>query len=411
MKKLVISKLKPGMTVAKAIVTKRGQMIAKEGTELTSPLIARLSFYKIETVMVEDPEGEEQGSTLIQDSLSDGSQPHTLSEPEVPQAKAPPVEAKPEPKVIASPAPVSASPEAEKSVVASTYSYRQKLKQSPKFQEFQMSYSCNMGELRKNFDAMIAGDDSVSYDILLKEASDLFKSKTSLELFDMLHNMRSIDDSIYAHSLNVALIARAIGKWLKFSREDLDTLTVSGLLHDIGKTQIPEAILNKPGKYTDEELKLVQQHPLLGHKILKNKNFDERVKIAALQHHERADGSGYPRGLEGDEINDFASIIAIADVYDAMTAARSYRVPKCAFQVIAAFEDDGLQKYNTKFILTFLERVANAYQNSRIMLSNAEAAQIIYINKGFLSRPIVQTDEGEIIDLSKNKELYIQSIM
>ncbi len=353
MKKTAVKNLKPGMVLAKSIATKHGQSIASAHTVLTAPLIARLSFYKIDSVDI-----EENTSTL-----------------------------------------------------ASTYSYSQKLKQSQNFQDFQLNYSKGMAELKMQFDHICKGDATISYDCLIQEAETVFAAKTSLELFDMLHHMRGIDDSIFAHSINVALIARAMGRWLKLSKADLDLLTVAGLLHDIGKTQIPDAILNKPGKYSPEEWTLVQQHPLLGHKLLKPMELDNRIKLAALQHHERQDGSGYPRGLGGDEIDDFASIVAIADVYDAMTAARSYRVPMCAFQVIAAFEDDGLQKYNTKYILTFLERIANAYQNSRVILNDGQSGQIIYINKGFLSKPVIQTDEGVIIDLSKDHDLYIKSMV
>ena len=229
----------------------------------------------------------------------------------------------------------------------------------------------------------------------------------------MIHTMRSVEDSTYAHCLNVALISRAIGKWLHLSKADLDTLTMAGLLHDIGKAKIPEEILNKQGKLTDQEFDLIRSHAKVGHKILSQTNLDSRIKLAALQHHERFDGSGYPRGLESDEIDFFASILAIADVYDAMTAARAYRAPKCAFQVIAAFEQDGFQKYNPNVIFTFLERVAGCYNNSRVLLSDGSAGRVVFLNKHKLSRPIIETDKGSLLDLSKgeNKDLFIKSIL
>ena len=183
------------------------------------------------------------------------------------------------------------------------------------------------------------------------------------------------------------------------------------MLHNIGKAEIPSEVLNKTEKLTDEEFELIKSHALRGSKLLKKAGLSSNIQFAALQHHERSDGSGYPRGLEADEISDFASIIAIADVYDAMTSARSYRTPKCAFQVIAAFEDEGLQKYNTKYILTFLERIANAYQNSKVILSDGRSGKIVYINKSRLSRPIVQVDDNEMVDLSREHDLTITSIL
>ena len=154
----------------------------------------------------------------------------------------------------------------------------------------------------------------------------LKETRNSIEMFDMLHNMRSVDDSIYAHSLNVALITGMLGKWLKMSKEDFDLLILAALLHDIGKAKIPPEILNKPGKYTDEEFALVRKHPTLGYEILlQYPRLDNRVKNAALMHHERCDGSGYPQNLKGTEIDDFAQIIAIADVYDALVSERVYK--------------------------------------------------------------------------------------
>lgn len=367
------------MIIAEPIMTKRGQVISKTGSVLTAQLIARLSFYKIEEVSVEDPAPVE----------------------EAPAAPAPVVEEAP------------AAPVPPKETVSEQISYSQRLKASPKFKQFQMDYAFNTEYLRENFEAIIAGAGSEVSDMILEHFEVLYRQKTSLELLDMLHNMRGSEDTVFAHSINVSLIARAIGKWCKMDADELNTLTIAGLLHDIGKLLVPDEILNKQGRLTDEEFKTIQSHTLLGNKTLKNKGFDQRIPLAALQHHERSDGSGYPRGLASDEIEPFAAIIAIADVYDAMTAYRSYRKPLCAFQVIAEFEKDGLQKYETQYILTFLEHMAAAYQNSRVLLSDMRSGRVVYINQQALSRPVVGLDSGEIVDLSAsaNSGLYIQAII
>ena len=220
-----------------------------------------------------------------------------------------------------------------------------------------------------------------------------------------------MEDSVYAHSLNVSLISRRLGRWLKFSPEELDTLTLAGALHDIGKLKIPAEVLNKPGKYTDEEFALVKQHPKFGNDILKSLPLDSHVKKAVLCHHERSDGSGYPTGLSQSDIDEYAAIVSIADVYDAMTAARSYRAPLCVFQVINNFEHDGLSKYNPKFILTFLSHVASTYQNNRVLLNDGRVANIVMLNKNRLSKPIIQLMDGSCIDLSTQPDLHIQSVL
>ena len=388
---LTVDNLTPGMIVASPIVTKRGQTISKPGEKLTPQLIAKLSFYKIDVVTVEG----QASAPVDTEAVAKKSNP----KPDDKKAEPQNTNKLDKPK--------------EESRVSDQITYSQRLKQSSHFQKFQSDYALNIANLKEHFNSIIAGGNADCCTDLLEQCETLFKSKTTLELFDMLANMRNLEDPIYSHSLNVGLIARCIGKWLHLSKSDLNTLTLAGLLHDIGKTQIPDDILNKPGKYTDEEFATMKTHPLLGKKILNGKGFDSRILAATLQHHERSDGSGYPRGLMEDEIDDFAAIIAIADVYDAMTSARAHRDPLCSFQVINQFEKDGLNKYHTKYILTFLEHMANTYNNSRVMLNTAKTGRVVYINKSDLSRPVIQLDSGEIISLADNqhKDLYIKSIL
>ena len=172
-----------------------------------------------------------------------------------------------------------------------------------------------------------------------------------------------------------------------------------------------DIILNKETKLTDSEFALIKQHPVLGYDLLKELDLDYHVKQAALSHHERCDGSGYPLGLKADEIDSHAMIIAIADVYDAMTSARKYRTPLCPFEVIAEFEKDGLSKYKPKYILTFLEHIANAYQNNRILLNDGRSAKIILLNSKHLSAPMIQLDDGTCLDLDREPALYIKSVV
>ena len=288
--------------------------------------------------------------------------------------------------------------------------YSHAITQSPEFLSFQVDFAVCLKELKEYFDMIIAGNYQTP-DQLLSHVDALIRpGRTTKDSFEMLHSLRAVDDSVYAHSLNVAMIARMIGKWLKFPAEDLKTLTLCGLLHDIGKTLIPEDLLNKRGRLTDDEYDLLCQHAQFGKDLLANLPLDTCVKTAAYMHHERCDGSGYPRHATAEDIDDYANIIAIADVYDAMTAARTYRAAFCPFQVIAEFEKDGLQKYKPKFILTFLEHVASAYQNNRVLLSDSRAANIVLLNRSHLSQPLVQLDNGECIDLSRS-ELSINSLL
>ena len=108
------------------------------------------------------------------------------------------------------------------------------------------------------------------------------------------------------------------------------------------------------------------------------------------------------------EIDKFAKIVTIADIFDAMTSERVYRRAMCPFSVIKAFEDEGIQKYEMKYILTFLENVANSYLNHRVTLTNGMEGNVIFINQDNFSRPVIQTSDNQIIDLQKQ---YYQDIM
>lgn len=376
MKEYQTKDLLPGMVTAIPVRTKRGQLIINPNVELTRTLISRLEFYGIASVQITE---NKQVATPME----------TPKDPAYFPAKSP----------VSAPSPVSDA------------SYSQKLKSSPEFQRFQVDFTLRSQDLKNCFDAYLSDGGTVNKEELLSKTISLVSPKqTTLDVFDMLHNMRQVNDSTYAHSLNVAIISRIIGKWLHFSNEELDTLTLAGLLHDIGKTKIPDEVLNKDGKLTDEEFQMIRNHPKYGYDILNSQPLNSHIKKAALMHHERCDGSGYPMGLTMEEIDDYALIIAIADVYDAMTAARSYRAPLCPFEVIAEFEKDGLQKYKPKYILTFLENIANAYQNNRVMLSDGTSARIVLLNHRRLSKPLVQLDDGACIDLEKSP-LYIKAII
>lgn len=376
MKEYQTKDLLPGMVTAIPVRTKRGQLIINPNVELTRTLISRLEFYGIASVQITE---NKQVATPME----------TPKDPAYFPAKSP----------VSAPSPVSDA------------SYSQKLKSSPEFQRFQVDFTLRSQDLKNCFDAYLSDGGTVNKEELLSKTISLVSPKqTTLDVFDMLHNMRQVNDSTYAHSLNVAIISRIIGKWLHFSNEELDTLTLAGLLHDIGKAKIPDEVLNKDGKLTDEEFQMIRNHPKYGYDILKSQPLNSHIKKAALMHHERCDGSGYPMGLTMEEIDDYALIIAIADVYDAMTAARSYRAPLCPFEVIAEFEKDGLQKYKPKYILTFLENIANAYQNNRVMLSDGTSARIVLLNHRRLSKPLVQLDDGACIDLEKSP-LYIKAII
>ena len=127
------------------------------------------------------------------------------------------------------------------------------------------------------------------------------------------------------HSSRVAQYSKEIAKRYGYDRKQQDEIYMMGLLHDVGKIGVPDAVINKPGRLTDEEFAMIKKHPEMGSRILASVQEMPELKIGARWHHERYDGTGYPDGLSGTDIPEEARIIAVADSYDAMTSRRSYR--------------------------------------------------------------------------------------
>lgn len=282
---------------------------------------------------------------------------------------------------------------------------------TPEYKKFKRRYDNHVEDISEHLSDIVNKNARIDVDAILKDTSLILKSTDSpLSVFTMLSTMRNYDDSTFNHSLNVSLICNIFATWLNLSADDIQLITICGLLHDIGKLLMPEQILKKPGKLTNEEYAIIQSHTTKGYEILKKQKVDLHVQYAALMHHEKCDGSGYPLKLKGEQIDWYSQIVTIVDIYEAMTANRVYRKPLSPFTVINMFEEDGLKKYNPKFLLTFLEHVVNSYINCKVKLSNGEEGDIVYINKVRLSKPMVKT-KNDFIDLSKKPDLNIESIL
>ena len=390
MEKILTQDLKPGMVTAAPVTTRRGQELIPTGTTLTKQLISRMEFYNVAFSYVEE------ASVLTEEEIQAALQAarnQKLAGAQTGQTVAPSTQS------------------SAKSTPKDEVAYSQKIKRSKTFQEYSLHSTLVTETLKRQLEGFVYNNRPMDFDALLNSVKSLITpGQTIIQYFDMLHNLRSSDDSVYGHSLNVAMISRVLGKWLKWSPSDLDNLVIAGLLHDIGKITIPPEILNKEGKLTDEEFEQIRWHPRAGYELIRDLKIDSRIKKAVLQHHERCDGSGYPMKATEIMLDDFAMVIAIADVYDAMTAARKYRAPLCPFQVIREFEHDGYHKYKTEYLLTFLRHIATTYQNNRVILSDGQAAKIILLNQNSLSTPLVQLDDGSCIDLATSS-LFIQSII
>ena len=358
MKRIFTYQLVPGMKVAEDIYNYNRQLILPKGTILTDEIITRLEFYSIISIYVTDE-----------------------------KPVAPPV------------------PEVTEN------SYSQRLQATPEFQEFKQKYELEISDFRDALNDVVEKNTKLDFQALLDNVYNVLEHNNGpASLFDMLHNMREYSDSTFTHCMNVALICNTFAGWMHFSEEDTRMVTLCGLMHDIGKLMVPLDILNKPDKLTEDEFNIIKKHPVNGYKTLVSQNVNPIVCTAALLHHEKCDGSGYPYGLKGERLDRFTKMVTIADIYDAMTSARIYRGPLCPFKVVELFEEEGYQKYDTDYLLTFLSHIVNTYITYRVRLSNGQEGEVVFINKYKLGRPTIKCGD-EYIDLSVHPDLEIECII
>ena len=206
-----------------------------------------------------------------------------------------------------------------------------------------------------------------------------------------IRQLEEKDDYTFNHSLNVSMLATMIGKWLNYSDKDIKQLALSGLFHDIGKLKISDNIINKPGKLTDREEEIMKKHPIYSFNIISETiGISKNVSIAVLHHHEREDGGGYPQGIKGDKIHEYAKIIAICDTYDALTSDREYQNKTSPFYAAEILEEQSFGILNPRITRLFLDRIAEFYVGCKVLLSNGEEGRIIYVHPQSPTKTIVK---------------------
>lgn len=231
------------------------------------------------------------------------------------------------------------------------------------------------------------------------------------DIVGCLGQIRSADEYTYTHSINVSLLSMLIGKWMKLDAATIKLLVQTGLLHDIGKTKINPEILNKPEKLSVEEFNEIRKHPVYGYRIIeKIPGISKDVCMGILMHHEREDGTGYPVGIKGNQIHKFAKIIAISDIYDAMTSNKSYREKEPPFEVFELMENKTFGLLDPTVVNAFLNNMAAYYIGDLVKLSNGVVGEIIYINPRHISQPVVRVNET-FIDLTMHTDIKIVELV
>ncbi len=230
-----------------------------------------------------------------------------------------------------------------------------------------------------------------------------------------IHNMSTDGNHVIHHAIHMAILGGLMGKWLRWPKDRVKDLMMAGLLHDVGKMVLPQEILEKRGNLTDEEFAQLKRHPEKGYDMLKAELLDTKreVLISILQHHERCDGSGYPNRSRKEQINEYARVLAILDIYDAMATTRVHARRSSPFDVLRLLNEDVFNgKLDTEYGVLFMRNICQSLNGNWVGLSNGGKARIVYIDASRVTAlPVVQTVKGEFIDLNTRKDIKVDSIL
>ncbi|MDB5054982.1 MAG: rpfG 6 [Bacilli bacterium] len=233
----------------------------------------------------------------------------------------------------------------------------------------------------------------------------------SPRLFSHLMKLQELDDYTYRHNVAVGIISTLIGKWLGCDEKTLSLLSLSACLHDIGKVKIPTQILKKPGKLSFDEYALMKKHTIYGYDMIRN-SYKATCHMAyvALQHHEREDGSGYPFGVKGANLDPLSKIVAVADVFHAMTSKRVYKNSTPFYLVLKQMSDNAFGFFDPIIVTTFMQKIMESLLGCMASLSDGRQGIIILVHRDSPATPLIRIGNG-FVNLKTEPDLHIESIL
>lgn len=350
-----VRKLQPDMIINQAIKDRLGRTLIARGAKLEDYQIKALQNMGVNGVYIregeEDPEEEKK-------------------EPEIPK----PIQEKIEKLKVEDKAKVRLTESVKKRVSEGI----QYLYNNVESENFTAAADSIAGELMKS----IEENDAIAVDIGMLKVSDEYTFK---------------------HSVDVATIGMVVANKYGMDKKKVHDIGIAGLLHDIGKSRIPNEVLNKPGKLTDEEFAIMKQHPVYGYHILtEKKNVSKEIMEGVLEHHEKINGKGYPMGLTGEKIHPYAKVISVADIYDALVTERPYKKPmtqRDAVELIMTMTGE----LDIDVMKSFLGSVILYPVGSTVQLSNGEPAKVVENNMQYILRPkVVGIKTGKLYNLAED---------
>jgi len=243
-----------------------------------------------------------------------------------------------------------------------------------------------------------------------------------LSLLNIFTPVEEKEDFHHRHSVNTAILSTCLGVALGYKKNRLIDLCVCALVHDVGMLKVPLEIVNKPSKLSSVEQNTIKRHPSFGLELLENiKGLPDEAANVIYQHHERVDGNGYPEGKRREEISEFAKIVAMTEIYDALTHPRPYRREKIIpYLGVKMIVQQAGTFFESRLVKTFVNFITFYPLGSFVLLNSNEIGRVIQINEGIPMRPVVEIfydsegkppDKPKKIDLSKSPIIYIEKAL
>ncbi|NLM35980.1 MAG: HD-GYP domain-containing protein [Clostridiales bacterium] len=362
MRLVPIECVKEGSLLAKPLYDDEGRILLKEGIRLTSTIIKRISSIKIYSVYIID----EYSNKEIEDVIK---------------------------------------PDLRQKAIA-------KLKETfLNIEKFIPSVSNNTLPSKAQLNTFLRERQAI-FDNILSVANSLMEEILSKKnILVNLVDIKSMDNYTYQHCVNVAILSLILGIRLNLNKNELRDLCIGALIHDIGKILTPKSILLKEGGLTDSELAIMREHTIKGYEYVKNiPEIPATSRVITIQHHERYDGSGYPHHKKGKNIHKFSRIVAIADVYDALTSDRPYRRALSPSEALEYIMAGGSSQFDFDMVKTFAQIIVPYPEGTLVLLSTGEFAVVEEIYQNYPLRPKVKVVKSNITDRINATVNLVESI-
>lgn len=230
-------------------------------------------------------------------------------------------------------------------------------------------------------------------------------------LMECVNSVRIADEYTYSHLVNVSVYSMLLGKWMGLTKKQIREVILAGLLHDVGKAQVPLEILNKRGPLDEKEFEEMKKHTIYGYEMLRNnKEISMDIKRAVIMHHEKENGAGYPFGINGSQKNLYSKIVTAADIFDAITSERVYRGRQTPFTAFKELEKIGYDTIDPKVLMVLFKKMPNYYIGAKVKMESGEIGEVVYVPNQCAYAPIIEVN-GSFYDFTYEKEILIKEFL